>query len=204
MNDKERSELDFWESWVKSHNTWQDYLETRQANYNNFKWFFPEIEKETGFGLDVGCGLVSIFHNTKHDVFCVDPLMSEYKQYLVNNWTTNPDTNGMCVYLDDYKDDPNLNELLKEESFDWVACINVIDHTDYYKKLISQMVDVLKDKGHLYLNVNFDPVLSPPAHCSLWDINKVMTEFSALKMIRGTMTWVDAWGKYQFWGLFEK
>jgi SAM-dependent methyltransferase len=207
MNDKEASELTYWKHRlaVEHNNDIDDYLKGRYANYLNFSHFFPEINSQTGWGIDVGCGLISIFENTPLNCYAVDPLMKTYKEMIDHHSVIHRRTQGNInvIYIDDYEDN-GLLSIFKDESLDWVSCINVIDHTEYDRILLSEMYRVMKPKAKLYFNVNFDPELMPPHHCTLWDMDVIKDKMYQFKLLRGVQDWVESWGKYNYWGLFIK
>lgn len=171
MNSHQKSELNYWQYKKDELGGKEAYLKYRSTGYAYRIEQFPEFESETGKGLDLGCGMVSVFEWSDKDVVAVDPLIDGY--------------NDICRI-----DNPRVEyvrtetELLpfKDDSFDWVFCYNVIDHTPDPKLMASEAYRVLKPGGRLYFMVNFDEIESP-SHYGLWNedtVAGVMKQFKAI------------------------
>lgn len=117
-----------------------------------------DLKAEKGNGLDLGCGLVSIFEFSDiKGVRACDPLLPEYDSIYQSKREKVDYSASSRENLEAYKDG----------EFDWVFCCNVIDHTPNPKKMVEEIRRVLKPGGRLYFQVNFDDNLSP-AHYGLW------------------------------------
>lgn len=122
--------------------------------------------------LEVGSGLVSalsMIDGFKAHLTSLDPLMNQYNQVID---LSDPKLPG-CLYWNGSGEEMVTFE---DESFDVVACINVIDHTPNPEKMLSEIKRVLKPGGTFYFEVNFDDALSP-AHYGLWNAKKVQEFF---------------------------
>jgi|2_EtaG_2_1085320.scaffolds.fasta_scaffold56322_2 ubiquinone/menaquinone biosynthesis C-methylase UbiE len=161
MNDKQKLELKFWKNINKTVNL--DKMLSESLIYKTK--FFKKME---GKGLDVGCGIVSIFEG-QDNVIAIDPLMNEYKKITKRKYKTP----HICM------DGEKLG--FKRNSFDWILCVNVIDHTPNPEKMLSEIRRVLKPKGKLYFSVNFDEQLGAE-HYSLWDLEKVNKYLKKFKL----------------------
>ena len=70
-----------------------------------------------------------------------------------------------------------------KDKYDWIFCVNVIDHTSDPNTIIDDIKKHLKKGGKLYFEVNFDDELSP-AHYGLWNIETVREYFKDFKLIK--------------------
>ena len=146
--------------------SWKSFYESNKGNYNQIRLedlehriskFGETYQKQEGLGLDLGCGLISVFEYSDKNVIACDPLIDEYNGIVVKY------PSRVEYVKSDYNKLP-----FKNEKFDWLFCINVIDHTPEPKELVKEMLRVLKKGGTLYFEVNFDKYLSP-AHYDLWN-----------------------------------
>lgn len=140
-------------------NWWQNYLkecggsfyDIRKQDWEDRSEFLRGIKEESGIGLDYGSGLVSMleFSGLKFDA--IDPLMDRYNELIPNksNYYTDID-----------------------KKYDWIWCVNVLDHTPNPELLISDIKSKLKKGGRLYLEVNIDKSLGD-CHYSLFSKEKV-------------------------------
>jgi len=192
MKDKEEAELQFWIDWFNSYDE-AGYRESRMNCYNRVLSYLPELKDEPGLGLDLGCGLVSMFENTGLNMVAIDPLLEEYQKVYLP-----PESS--VRYVTGHRDDGIIQ--FPDDSFDFIACINVIDHTEHWRSLLREIRRVLKPGGRLYFMVNFDPFLTPPHHVMIWNYDTVRNEMPFF-MLKGVIDWVECYSKYQFWGRFS-
>jgi SAM-dependent methyltransferase len=188
-------ELNFWRN-VYNNNGIEAFLESRRAGYVNLCHHLPRMLKQEGQGLDLGCGMVSVYEygNPRQSVTAIDPLLPWY-----NVICTKPESR--VTYVIEYRDDGRVP--LPDDTFDFVSCINVIDHTAFHKELIGEVNRVLKPGGLLYFNVNFDPVLSLPNHIKLWNREVVGAELSMFKRLDEHIRWNDYHKKDYYWAVFR-
>jgi 2-polyprenyl-3-methyl-5-hydroxy-6-metoxy-1,4-benzoquinol methylase len=167
MDSHQEVEVSFWKGLVAEKG--DKYLEFRAIDWDyKTKHFHPDIDDEVGEGLEVGTGVVSIFefdNNKNTHIFTIDPLQDEYQKIISIN-------TGHVTYSNQ-----NGEQIAKiDELFDFVLCVNVIDHTPYPQKMINQIYRVLKKGGKFYFEVNFDHHYSP-AHYKIWimeDVNSII------------------------------
>jgi SAM-dependent methyltransferase len=137
--------------------------------------FHPEIDKETGLGIDIGCGLISVFEfcdNPNISITAIDPLLSQYNDIYTYK-------SAKCQYLElDSEDMSGLDS----DRFNFAFCVNVIDHTPDPIRMMNEIHRILKKRGRLYFEVNFDDELSP-AHYGLWNLPKVTSVIDATKWL---------------------
>ena len=73
MENKQDNELAFWKTLYSSKD---DYFAFRRIDgFSKMKHFDKLIDRK-GIGIDVGCGLVSVFSGLKNKVVAIDPLLS--------------------------------------------------------------------------------------------------------------------------------
>lgn len=191
LSEKDAAELEFW---TRKYNeglaTW------RNRDYQRALSYFPKLKNESGNGLDLGCGIISIFEGTGLTVTAIDPLLEEYLN--VYKIPENNTVEGV-LYQPGYGDGESLPYC--DDFFDFIMCLNVIDHTEHHKLMISEIGRVLKPEGKLYFEVNFDPALGAPLHVKQWTIDTIREEVPFF-MQRGIIDYIDCYDKYQFWGEF--
>ena len=192
MAEKEQAELQFWIDWFNSYDE-VGYRQSRCKAYERTVSYLPQLDEERGHGLDLGCGLLSMFESSGLNITAIDPLLGEYQKVYMP-----PPSN--VAYVPGQEDDGSIP--FPDSHFDFVVCVNVIDHTEHWKRLLQEIKRVLKPGSRLYFMVNFDPVLTPPHHVMLWNYNTVTSELPFF-MNRGIIDWIECYAKYQFWGTFK-
>jgi len=193
MDTRLSPELDYWHREVDKY-AGQDYATIRASNLSGLLTWWPEIPDLRGCGLDVGCSPVSVFEQSGLDMYAVDPLMEEYQKLYKPEKPT-------VKYVLGHKDDGKLQ--FHDKIFDFVFCINVIDHTPHYQSLIAEIARVLEPTGLLYFMVNFDKVLMPPNHVKLWSQSVVTEELSGFFLLKGVTVWNEQYQKYMYWGKYK-
>ena len=148
--DKSERELNWWKQYY--HMNKERFYDIRNKDWEDRSYYLQEIKGETGIGLDYGCGLLSMleFSDLKFDA--IDPLMNEYRELMDLPSNYHVDTN---------------------KKYDWVWCINVLDHTPYPDVLIKDAIKRLKKGGRLYLEVNLDDVLGTECHYERFTKEKI-------------------------------
>jgi 2-polyprenyl-3-methyl-5-hydroxy-6-metoxy-1,4-benzoquinol methylase len=171
----------------------EKYLHRRWNDYRaDAGLLWSEIEKEVGLGLDLGCGLVSTLGFKGTPIVAVDPLLFEYDKIFSyrSPWVN-------------YRAEDGEELSSPANSFDYVWCINVIDHTPNPERMVSEIRRVLKPGGHLYFSVNYDPELQE-AHYALWTRETVDRMLVAFHLLTGITQWRPEYRKYTFTGLYEQ
>lgn len=173
MNQKQQVEMGFWQNLFDSKG--EGYWEFRGKDAEWKMKSFRQLKGEKGIGLDVGCGLGSVFEFTDLNVIAIDPLMDEYRRI-----ANLKDSNVIYQNMDGEDID------FPDNYFDFVFCVNVIDHTPNQKRMASEIYRVLKPGGNFYFQVNFDDILSS-AHYNLWNndmVNIILCDFELLYNIK--------------------
>ncbi len=192
MNPQRTAELEFWRGEFAKYKTPEEYVAKRKSELQSY--LVPEILREDGRGLDLGCGLVSVLEALELPVvYAADPLNEEYRT--IARYRTNP----AMFYCD--ADGENLPAEWSD-SFDFVWCMNAIDHTPNPLKMLAEVRRVLKKGGRFYFSVNFDPALYAP-HYQLWDMRAVESAMKGWKLQRGTLEYHDQWSKYIYTAIYK-
>ena len=187
MDNKQENELNYWR-WLYS--TKQDYIEFRKNDAKEKMKYFSDLIDRDGIGIDVGCGLISVFHGMKNNVIALDPLINGYNQILkVDDNIKYIEASGEEIPFPD-------------KHFDYAFCVNVIDHTKNPDKMASEIKRVVKKGGKIYFEVNFDDELSP-CHYSLWNEAMVKEMFGDLKCILKHKDRNDKDKQYLYHAIYE-
>jgi len=192
---QQQAEVRFWQDvfFKEEGGNVDSYLRRRRADYQAAEvWFLPTIQEEEGLGLDLGCGLISLLGMRGTPVVAVDPLLEEYQRMLHD---PSPHVT--------YQKQTGEGLWFQDQGFDYVWCINVIDHTPNPEQMVAEIVRVLKPGGHLYFSVNFDPELYAP-HYHLWNRSKVDQMMGALKLLEGAERWFSEHNKFVFTGIYQR
>lgn len=196
MNSYQEVELRFWRGEYALEGNRESWILHRMRDLRNYSEFVPEIHRETVNGLDLACGLISIFerHGTPANIWAVDALMDEYDRICPS------DDKGGIHYQK--MDGENLE--FEDGFFDFVWCFNAIDHTPDPRRMADEIRRVLKPGGRLYFFVNFDNPPLSPAHYALWDRAMVDHCLGEFFLLRETTCWSVTWKKYIYVALYEK
>jgi SAM-dependent methyltransferase len=178
LNNRQIVEVDFWRN---LYNQQFDYSKYRKGDVYKYHFLFGELLKEKGKGLDYGCGLVSMLEGHKDNFDSCDPLIDEYRTI----------TDLDKRYLDKPKG-----------KYDWIWCVNVIDHDNNWQEIINDFRKHLKKGGKLYFEVNFDDNISP-AHAKLWRIEDIREAFSDFRLIKEDVYRFNEANQSIYQGIYE-
>lgn len=172
LNNKEKWEMSFWQN--MAFNLGADgFRNLREWDLAYKTKFFNGIFDETGRGLDCGCGPISVFEFSKNKIIAIEPLLERFREIIPFENTKN------VKYLQMSGEEIQFTD----NYFDYIFCVNVIDHTPNPGKMAEELFRTLKPRGKLYFEVNFDDYLSP-AHYELWNenlVNKYLNKFILIK-----------------------
>lgn len=184
------AELDFWKGIVKHYD--RDYLDFRRRDFEWYSSHFGPGISFAGRGLDLGSGCVSMLHwSSADEVIALDPLQNDFAGLV-----TAP-TDHRVKYV---QGDGEAIEF-PDNYFDWVVCWNVIDHTPHPDRMAREIHRVTR--GPLYLEVNFDEVLTPE-HYGLWDRARVDEVLKGFHLVQSAMVPTPAMMRLSFFGTFVK
>lgn len=138
-------ELNWWKQYLKNKNV-EDYLTWKKNYWNQFLKNIP-IERKIDPNesvLDAGCGPAGIFSIMNQKNYAVDPLLDQYENNLPHfSKLKYPQTTFITSQLEELK----LNM-----QFDWIFCLNAINHTHDIKKSLHVLYEHLKPTGCLVLS----------------------------------------------------
>ena len=188
MENKQKNEIDFWKTLYSGKDDY--FCFRREDGLNKMKFFDGLIDRE-GIGIDVGCGLVSVFSRMDNKIVAIDPLLEEYNEIVVDNASN---IKYLCASGEDIP--------FSDGFFDYAFCVNVIDHTPNPEKMASEIKRVVKDGGLIYFEVNFDDMLSP-CHYALWNKELVNKYFGDLKLKHEVLERNEADNQYLYHAIYE-
>lgn len=188
MENEQKNEVNFWKELYQSK---ENYIKFR---LEDGKWkmkYFDNLPFEDGIGIDVGCGLVSVFIGLSNKIVAIDPLMDEYDKII------RYEQDNIRYMKASGEDIP-----FSDGFFDYALCVNVIDHTPNPDKMASEIKRVVKDGGLIYFEVNFDDILSP-CHYKLWNEETVKEIFGDLKCLFSKVDRNDKDGQSLFYSIYK-
>lgn len=173
MFEKQKAELQFWQDLYNQLGD-KDFNKLREEDLKEKTKHFVGLFEEKGNGLDIGCGLKSIFEYSKLKIKAVDPLLEEYKKI-----TEIKDTENINYETADCEKMPFKNK------FDFAVCINVLDHTPNPEKLLKEVKRLVKKGGKFYFQVNFDDYLAKQHYFLLTEksLLELMKEFKEISSV---------------------
>lgn len=186
MNDKQLAEVWFWQDLYGKLGK-EQFEERRNNDYKQKTAKFKGLHQEIDIGLDLGCGMLSIFEYSPLRNYCyiwaVDPLLDEYRK-IMPFWDFADDYGGIYYLVDDGE---HLS--FPDDLFGWVCCINTLDHTPNPEKMLAEIQRVLKPTGRLYLQVNFDP--------ELYDAHYFLLNWDKFHELLDTTTLIPMYGEFE-------
>lgn len=199
MTDQQQHETGFWSGLVQKYGP--DYRDFRISEYpDKTKRFEPYWSAQQGLGLEVGCGCLSVLEGCGKRYIAIDPLMPEY--LAMPAWPKGLTANDSPICYEQAD-----AELLRfgDGHFNWVFCVNMLDHTPDPNKAVAEMYRVLTPGGHLFFEVHFDDTLSP-AHYGLWRLDTVFRTVDSVfgAPLQREVIRVDEDNQFQHWGVYEK
>lgn len=186
-----QAELQFWRDLVKNIGP-EYYYAYRVSEYFEKTRYFSGFVAQEGRGIDVGCGCISVFEGSTKNVVCCDALMQYYWDLLPQEVLKKCKVNSV-----DYP---------ASRSYQWAACINMIDHTPDPAFTLSQIHKSLLPGGMLYFEVNFEEGLAAP-HYQVWDertVQQRLNEDSGWRKLGCTLQNVPEHNQRRYWAVYEK
>ena len=137
-------EIRWWKRYLKSKSP-KEYLEWKN---NYWKGFLKKINIEVANGasiLDAGCGPAGIFvHFPNHQVSAVDPLLEQYETLPHFSSKKYPNTTFQNASL----------ETAKLAQYDYIFCLNAINHVADLPKSFDKIVGALKPNGKMIVSID--------------------------------------------------
>lgn len=144
-------EILWWKRYLKDKPK-EAYLQWKMQYWRNFLHDIQlghllDISKSQKYILDAGCGPAGIFTVLdNHSVIGLDPLMEAYTK------------NVSQFVMGDYKYTEFLNQSIESfegfSLFDYIFCLNAINHVENLKKAVEVLVKSTKDDGTLIISVD--------------------------------------------------
>jgi SAM-dependent methyltransferase len=194
MNKIETLELEYWKQDFQKYGGAEGYVEARKGAVPHHTEFFGKwLLAEQGPGLDVGPGLVSIFESLPIDpMSAIEPLQQEYDE--IQSTATlkvgyiRGSGENMYMFGDDF--------------FNFVYCVNVIDHTPNPEKMLAEIRRVLKPGGNFYFQVNFDHTLSA-CHYKLWTPETVQEYLGEWQLLESYQYGRPEYNQELYWAVYR-
>jgi len=142
----QRLELRWWKRYLRNRNL-EEYLSWKKAYWQDFvaQLNLPKIEGRT---LDAGCGPAGVFMILNEaDVTAIDPLLEKYE-------------NDLNLPSEEYKERITFKPLGIEdyfmiEHFDFIFCLNAINHVKDMSKALHNLGESLKPGGRMIVSRAF-------------------------------------------------
>lgn len=185
-------ELQWWKKYLKNKDR-NHYLQWKASYWNNLLF---DIEKyielpEHFMILDAGCGPAGIFICLKRNqVVAIDPLLNKY----IENKLLDPE-NYPWVQFKQSK----IEELDITEKFDYIFCLNAINHVKDIEKSYDALIRALKSGGTLIISTDahknnflkkiFQLIPGDMLHPVQLDINEYNTKLTSrnLKIVKNIL-----------------
>lgn len=140
------AEIRWWQGYLKNKNK-DEYLAWKRAYWEKF---LQDCELQIPVGatcLDAGCGPAGVFMVlNEQKVTAIDPLLDSYKEKLNHfNPSDYPSTNFITTPLEDFK---------PKEPYDYVFCLNAINHVADLEQCWEQLFAATKKGGTLIVSID--------------------------------------------------
>jgi 2-polyprenyl-3-methyl-5-hydroxy-6-metoxy-1,4-benzoquinol methylase len=140
------AEIKWWQNYLRGRDSVQ-YLDWKSAYWKKFLSGCNIIPEDNSVCLDAGCGPAGIFtilKSQKTDAF--DPLLERYEQKLKIFKREN------YHYTNFYTND--LESFETDKKYDYVFCLNAVNHVKDWEKSISKLVQLTKNGGKLIISTD--------------------------------------------------
>lgn len=138
------AEIRWWQRYLQRKPA-SEYLKWKQAYWKTFLQQCGIFLKTGETALDAGCGPAGIFTILKdHKVDAVDPLIDRYDEKLDHfKKSSYPNVTFFAETIEDFK---------PEKPYDFVFCLNAINHVDSLEICMDKLVDCLRPGGKLIIS----------------------------------------------------
>lgn len=140
------AEIRWWKNYLRS-KTPEDYLRQKEAYWQRVLRKLELPIKPSDLLLDAGCGPAGIFiHFRENPVDAVDPLLEQYAAQLPHfQPSAYPNTRFIAQPLEQW---------IPERKYDYVFCLNAINHVADLQKSLDHVCAALKPDGQLIISVD--------------------------------------------------
>jgi SAM-dependent methyltransferase len=90
------------------------------------------------------------------------------------------------------------------EIFDFIYCVNVIDHTPNPQAMLDEIWKVLKPGGRVYFHVNFDETLWAGGHYELWNQTLVDERLAKFTLVEKYEYDRLQYHQHLYWAVYTK
>ncbi len=139
-------EIKWWKNYLKDKNK-QEYLSWKQNYWQQFLEKTALKPEANARVLDAGCGPAGIFIIlTQQDVTAIDPLLDRYAETLPQfNMADYPTVDFRQTSLEDFE---------SEQGYDYIFCLNAINHVADINVAMDHLISVLKPGGKIVLSID--------------------------------------------------
>lgn len=142
----QKLELKWWRNYLRKQPI-DVYLQNKRAYWQRVLGSIQLELREEDHVLDAGCGPAGIFLILdKQKVVAIDPLLNQYGQQLDHfkaAWYPHVDFQSH-----------KLEDLVVDKSFDYIFCLNVINHVEDLDLVLDRFKAVLMPKGKMIFSVD--------------------------------------------------
>lgn len=140
------AEIRWWQNYLKRRPK-ADYLQWKRQYWRNFLSQMQLQPLAQQRCLDAGCGPAGIFTILEEqEVLALDPLLEQYEAKL-------PHFQAADYPYCRFQNKP-LEELSEESGFDWIFCLNAINHVADLDLALERLVAHLRPEGQLLLSID--------------------------------------------------
>lgn len=137
-------EIRWWRRYLKTKSP-DEYLQWKKGYWKNFLKKLGLSIPASAKILDAGCGPAGIFIQfPENEVMAVDPLLGEYEQLSHFPKGKNKKTQFQKATL----------EAAHLETYDYVFCLNVINHVSDIEKSMDKICEAVEEDGTLVLSID--------------------------------------------------
>jgi 2-polyprenyl-6-hydroxyphenyl methylase/3-demethylubiquinone-9 3-methyltransferase len=139
-------EVRWWQRYLKRKSP-QAYLAWKKAYWREFLDALQLNELHGLTVLDAGCGPAGIFTTLDHcKVTAIDPLLDNYTESL-------PHFDQTAFPYVTFRNE-RIEMLQERSSYDYVFCLNVINHVEHIEQSLIQLIQSLRPSGKLVLSID--------------------------------------------------